>query len=105
MNSVKADFNTVKRQTGEQCQCKDGINGPVGPPGEKGVKGDQGMPGVDGVDGTKGDKGDTGPIGDPGIRGPRGPIGTVYIDGMNTCCYMSLVHYMPKSKTLYYIFI
>ena len=82
------DLDVVRRQTVQQCQCKDGIDGP---PGEKGGKGDQGLPGVDG---TKGDKGHAGPIGDPGIRGPRGPIGisdycikNVYIiDWCTTSC-------------------
>ena len=68
----------VKRQSGNDCKCKDGTPGPIGPPGEKG---DQGTPGVSGP------KGATGPRGDPGDRGPRGVIGsnmiyiTVYIYG------------------------
>ena len=65
----------MKRQSGNDCQCKDGTPGPIGPPGEKG---DQGTPGV------LGPKGATGPRGDPGDRGPRGVIGsnmiyTVYL--------------------------
>jgi len=48
----------VKRQSGKDCQCKDGIPGPIGPPG------------------ISGPKGATGPRGDPGDRGPRGVIGT-----------------------------
>ena len=57
----------MKRQSGNDCKCKDGTPGPIGPPGEKG---DQGTPGVSGP------KGATGPRGDPGDRGPRGVIGT-----------------------------
>ena len=49
----------VKRQTGNDCQCKDGTPSPISPPGKKGV---QGTPGV------AGPKGDTGPRGDPGDR-------------------------------------
>jgi len=45
----------VKRQSGSDCQCKDGIPGHIGLPGEKGA---------------------TGPRGDPGDRGPRGVIGS-----------------------------
>ena len=45
----------MKRQSGSECQCKDGTPGPIGPPGEKGA---------------------TGPRGDPGDRGPRGVIGS-----------------------------
>ena len=45
----------VKRQSGNDCQCKDGTPGSIGPPGEKGT---------------------TGPRGDPGDRGPRGVIGS-----------------------------
>jgi len=59
----------VKRQSGNDCNCKDGTPGPIGPPGKKG---DQGTPGVSGP------KGAIGPRGDPGDRGPRGVIGKVY---------------------------
>ncbi|XP_065914339.1 short-chain collagen C4-like isoform X3 [Dysidea avara] len=62
----------VKRQSGNDCQCKDGTPGPIGPPGKKG---DQGTPGVSGP------KGDTGPRGDPGDRGPRGLIGDTGLRG------------------------
>lgn len=60
------EIDKIKRQTGKECQCKDGAPGPVGPPGKRGKRGNQG------ADGVKGDKGDHG---DPGIRGPRGLIG------------------------------
>jgi len=55
----------VKRQSRNDCYCKDGKPGPIGPPGKKG---DQGTPGVQGA---------TGPRGDPGDRGQRGVIGNV----------------------------
>ena len=48
--------DSVKRQSGSDCQCKDGTPGPIGPPGNKG---DRGTPGV------------SGPRGDPGDRVPR----------------------------------
>ena len=51
----------MKRQSKNDCQCKDGTPGPIGPPGQKGVSGL---------------KGNAGPRGDPGDRGPRGVIGT-----------------------------
>ena len=63
--------NTIKkRQSGNDCHCKDGIPGPIGSPGNKG---DQGIPGVPGP------KGNTGPRGDPGDRGPRGLIGQLHV--------------------------
>ena len=52
--------DVVKRQSDQNCQCKDGFPGPIGPPGDKGVKGDTGP---------------SGPRGDTGYRGQRGPIG------------------------------
>jgi len=61
-NTINA-CHDVKRQSGNDCHCKDGTPGPIGPPGKKG---DQGTPGVSGA---------TGPRGDPGDRGPRGLIG------------------------------
>ena len=33
--------DVVKRQTGNDCQCKDGIPGPMGPPGSKGEMGER----------------------------------------------------------------
>ena len=62
----------VKRQPGNDCQCKDGTPGPIGPPGKKG---DQGTPGV------------SGPKGDPGDRGPRGLIGDIIITHTNNKVY------------------
>ena len=56
----------VKRQSDQNCQCKDGSPGPRGPPGNKG--------GI-GIKGFKGDTGPPGLRGDAGDRGPRGMIG------------------------------
>jgi len=61
-------YHDIKRQSGNDCQCKDGTPGPIGPPGKKG---DQGTPGVSGP------KGAIGPRGDSGDRGPRGLIGNI----------------------------
>jgi len=58
----------AKRQSGDECQCKDGTPGPRGPPGQKGSIGKEGH---------KGDVGSPGPRGDTGDRGPRGVIGMV----------------------------
>ena len=55
--------DVVKRQSEQNCPCKDGIPGPKGPPGNKGELG------------LKGDTGSPGPRGDAGDRGPRGVIG------------------------------
>jgi len=60
--------DTTKRQSGDQCQCKDGtpgLRGPPGPIGKEGRKGDNGPPGL---------------RGDVGDRGPRGLIGTYNIN-------------------------
>jgi len=46
----------MKRQSEQNCHCKDGIPGPKGPPGNKGETG---------MEGKQGRKGDTGP---PGSR-------------------------------------
>ena len=58
--------DVVKRQSDQNCQCKDGSPGPAGPPGDKGEMG---------IKGLKGDTGPPGPRGDIGDRGPRGKIG------------------------------
>ena len=64
-------LDVVKRQSGQNCQCKDGSPGPKGPPGNKGEMG------VEGKQGHKGDTGPPGPRGDTGDRGPRGIIGII----------------------------
>ena len=63
----------VKRQSEQNCQCKDGSPGPRGPPGNKGEIG------MEGKEGHKGDTGPTGPRGDARNRGPRGKIGMQYV--------------------------
>ena len=45
--------DVLKRQTGNDCQCKDGIPGPKGPPGKKGEMGERGHPGRQGKRGDK----------------------------------------------------
>ena len=65
----------MKRQSGNDCHCKDGTPGPIGPPGEKG---DQGIPGA------------TGPRGDPGDRGPRGVIGS---NAMHITVYLKVTKF------------
>ena len=71
MLQPKADMDTAnihditRRQSGDECQCKDGTPGPRGVPGPKGDKGKQGH---------KGDVGPPGPRGDTGDCGPRGEI-------------------------------
>ncbi|XP_065903971.1 short-chain collagen C4-like [Dysidea avara] len=85
--------NIVKRQSdntppGDECQCKDGIQGPIGLPGQKGDEGKQGRKGDAGPPGRRGDigkqgaKGATGPPGrpskrrgPPGVQGPPGDHG------------------------------
>ena len=57
------DHDITKRQSGDECQCKDGTPGPRGPKGDIGKEG------------HKGDVGPPGPRGDTGDRGPRGIIG------------------------------
>ena len=72
MLQLKTDMDTTnihditRRQSGDECQCKDGTPGPRGVPGPKGYEGKQGH---------KGDVGPPGPRGDTGDRGPRGEIG------------------------------
>lgn len=39
------DNDIVKRQTENNCQCKDGLPGPKGPPGSKGAQGKRGKKG------------------------------------------------------------
>ena len=60
----------VKRQSEQNCQCKDGSPGPRGTPGNKGEVG---------IKGVKGDTGPTGPRGDVGDRGSRGLIGSYIV--------------------------
>ena len=79
----------MKRQSENNCRCKDGTPGPIGPPGKKG---DQGTPGVSG---PKGEHGNKGPRGDPGDRGPRGLIGHTI--------YTSLFSYHIIQETLDYV--
>ena len=73
----------MKRQSDQNCQCKDGIPGIRGPPGNKGEMG------MEGKQGRKGDTGPPGPRGDPGDRGPQGKIGaylasySVHAQGMS----------------------
>jgi len=55
-----------RRQSGDECQCKDSIPGPRRVPGPKEDKGKQGL---------KGDVGPPGPKGDTEDHGPRGVIG------------------------------
>ena len=45
--------DSVKRQSGSDCYCKDGTPRPIGPPGNKE---DQGTPGVSGPRGYPGDR-------------------------------------------------
>ena len=61
--------DVVKRQSEQNCQCKDGSPGPRGPPGNKGEIG------MESKQGRKGDTGPPGPRGDAGDRGPQGRIG------------------------------
>ena len=61
--------DVVKRQSEQNCQCKDGSPGPKGLPGNKGEKGMQGK------QGRNGDTGPPGPRGDVGDRGQRGRLG------------------------------
>ena len=72
-DKILTKHDAVKRQSEQNCQCKDGSPGPKGPPG---IKGEIGM------EGKQGRKGDTGPLrprGDPGHRGPRGIIGSYLV--------------------------
>ena len=77
--------DVVKRQTEQNCQCKDGSPGPIGPPGDKGEKGTEGVKGVTGPQGPKGDT---------GYRGTRGPIGIQLYNYTNVisgnCMYVLL---------------
>ena len=61
--------DVVKRQTEQNCHCKDGNPGLRGPPGNKGEIG------MKGKQGAKGDTGSSGPRGDTGDRGSQGRIG------------------------------
>ena len=74
--------DVVKRQSDQNCQCKDGTPGPRGPPGNKGEMG------------IKGDTGPPGPRGDTGDRGPRGIIGIQLYNYTNVisgnCMYVLL---------------
>ncbi|XP_065912488.1 short-chain collagen C4-like isoform X7 [Dysidea avara] len=77
----------VKRQSENDCQCKDGAPGPAGEkgqPGEPGKKGRRGQkgpqgptghPGPQGGLGLKGEQGVPGPAGPPGQKGDKGPSG------------------------------
>ena len=68
--------NLIKRQSEQNRQCKDGIQGPRGPPGNKGEMG---------IKGPKGDTGYSGPRGDAGDRGLRGRI------GVQLCSYTTIL--------------
>ncbi|XP_065896073.1 uncharacterized protein [Dysidea avara] len=83
--------DTTKRQSGDQCQCKDGVPGPKGQKGDEGPpgpQGDIGLPGPTGDDGRRGLRGepghpgDRGPVGAKGDRGARGRRGRVGSRGM-----------------------
>ena len=80
--------DVVKRQSDQNCQCKDGTPGPSGPPGNKGEMG------MEGKQGRKGDTGPPGPRGDAGDRGPRGIIGIQLYNYTNVisgnCMYVLL---------------
>ena len=67
--------DVVKRQSEENCQCKDGNPGLMGPPGNKGEKGVEGKQGRKGDTGPPGPRGDTGNQGLQGSTGPMGPPG------------------------------
>ena len=54
----KTPHEMMKRQSEQNCQCKDGSPGPRGPPGNKGEIG------MEGKQGRKGDTGTPGPRGD-----------------------------------------
>jgi len=56
-------------QSGDECQCKDGTQGPIGPPGQKGDEGKQGRKGDAGPPGNKGDIGEQGAKGAKGVKG------------------------------------
>ena len=77
--------DVVKKQTEQNCQCKDGSPGPRGTPGNKGEMG---------IKGLKGDTGPPGPRGDAGHRGQRGPIGIQLYNYTNAisgnCMYVLL---------------
>jgi len=60
MDKTLNKHDLAKRQSEQNCQCKDGSPGPIGPPGDKGEKG---------MEGKQGRKGDTGPKGDAGNQG------------------------------------
>ena len=73
---VTTNIHDIKRrQSGDECQCKNGTPGPRGAPGPKGDEGKQGRKGDVGPPGPRGDVGPPGPRGDTGDRGPRGEIG------------------------------
>ena len=74
----------TKRQSQNECECKNGAPGPRGPPGLKG--------GI-GKEGRKGDVGPLGLRGDVGDRGPRGLIGTAYF----TITLCSTFNYSAKA--------
>jgi len=61
--------DVVKRQSEQNCQCKDGSPGPKGAPGNEGEKGMEGKQGHKGDTGPPGQKGD---VGHQGSRGKRG---------------------------------
>ncbi|XP_065912455.1 short-chain collagen C4-like isoform X3 [Dysidea avara] len=85
----------VKRQSENDCQCKDGAPGPAGEkgqPGEPGKKGRRGQkgpqgptghPGPQGGLGLKGEQGVPGPAGPPGQKGDKGPSGMKGESGPN----------------------
>ena len=73
-----------KKQSEQNCQCKDGSPGPRGPPGNKGEIG------IGGKQGNKGDTGPPGPRGDEGDRGPRGRIGDH--QAMKLCILLSCIY-------------
>ncbi|XP_065912463.1 short-chain collagen C4-like isoform X4 [Dysidea avara] len=68
----------VKRQSENDCQCKDGAPGPAGEkgqPGEPGKKGRRGQKGPQGPSGMKGESGPNGLRGEMGNKGERGNNG------------------------------
>ena len=77
-NDNPNNHDLIKRQSEQNCQCKDGSPGPSGPPGSKGEMGFKGLKGEKGDKGNIGDTGPPGTRGDAGDRGPRGIIGIVY---------------------------
>ena len=72
MNDIVKRQSDITTQSGDECQCKDGMQGPIDPPGQKGDEGKQGRKGDAGPPGNKGD------IGEQGLKGTKGKIFKIY---------------------------